>query len=483
MGKGKKLLILFLVVAVLVGGYFAARHFLADKDDDEQSVGTESIPLQVMKAEDIRQIEYLFGDEKITLVKQGDTWKLSGDPAFPVDQAIAGAMASDSADLSALRLVSEKAEDFAEYGLSEPDTAYLFTLQDGTQVTYFLGNYNNFGGAYYMNVAGTDQIYLIAGDYVETFDHGLSDLADVPEMDKVTTEDVHGLSITLDGKTTKIFQSADGLPTVYSDKFTWFFDEKTPADSVAAHDLVGKAVSFTGSGCASYKADAAQLTAFGFDEPLLTAVFDYTVSEEIDTGKKDEDDQPIMQTKTHEETLTLFVGGKAKDGSCYAKTDRSDVVYLLAPDYLQTLTDFDYASLRVADVCAVQSTDVVSMDVSIDGKASTITVTNSKPDTGSDEIVYALDDKQITPTKFNDFFTSVQTMMAEDYTTQEMSMDDAPIVIVYHTSRKGFETMTLRLKPADGSFYVADLNGDGGKLVNKRAVEKLIRTFEALGES
>ena len=43
--------------------------------------------------------------------------------------------------------------------------------------------------------------------------------------------------------------------------------------------------------------------------------------------------------------------------------------------------------------------------------------------------------------------------------------------------------MTLRLKPADGSFYVADLNGDGGKLVNKRAVEKLIRTFEALGES
>lgn len=482
MNKGKKLLILFLVLAVLVGGLFVVRYFLPD-DTADVVIGTEPVAVQAMKAEDIRQIEYLFGDEKITLVKQGDTWKLSDDPAFPVDQAIAGAMASDSADLSALRLVSEKAEDFAEYGLSEPDTAYLFTLQDGTQVTYFLGNYNNFGGTYYMNVAGTNQIYLIAGDFAETFDHGLSDLADVPEMDKVTTEDVHGLSITLDGKTTKIFQSADGLPTVYSDKFTWFFDEKTPADSVAAHDLVGKAVSFSGNGCASYKADAAQLSSFGFDEPLLTAVFDYTVSEEIDTGKKDEDDRPITQTKTHEETLTLLVGGKAKDGSSYAKTDRSDTVYLLAPDYLQTLTDFDYASLHVADVCAVQSTDVVSMDVSIDGKTSTITVTKNKSDSGADEIVYALDGKQITPSKFNDFFTSVQTMMAEDYMTQETPMDDAPIVIVYHTSRKGFETMTLRLKPADGSFYVADLNGEGGKLVNKRAVEKLIRTFEALGES
>ena len=481
MSKGKKLLILVLVLAVLVGGYFAVRHFFADEDEDE-TIGTETVPVQAMTADEVQQIEYLYGNEKITLVKQGDTWKLADDPQFPVDQAFAGAMASDSAELSALRLVSENADNFAEYGLAEPETAYLFTLTDGSQVTYFIGNYNSFGGAYYMNVAGTDRIYLIAGDYLETFDHGLDDLADVPDMEKLSTEEVYGLTLTIDGQTTKLVQHADGLATVYSDKFTWFFDEKTPADSVAAHDLVGKAVNFSGDGCASYKADADQLESFGLTEPALTARFEYTVSEEIDTGKTDEDDQPITETKTHDETLTLLVGGKSSDGRSYAKTDRSDTVYLISPDYLQAMTDFDYLTLRVGDVCAIQSTDVQSMDVTIDGKKSTITIDRSESDSG-DSIVYKLDGKQISPSKFNDFFTSIQTMMAEDYTTQAISMDDAPIVITYHTTRKGFETMTLRLKPADGSFYVSDLNGDGGKLVNKRAVEKLFRTFEAIGEN
>ena len=482
MAKGKKLLILVLVLAVLVGGYFAAHHFFGDQSEEE-SDAIDPVPVQAMQTDDVSRIEYLHGDEKIALVKEGDTWKLSDDPDFPVDQTLAEAMASDSAELSALRIVSEDRDDFAEYGLAEPETAYVFKLKDGKQVTYFIGNYNNFGGAYYMNVADDDRIYLIAGDYLETFDHGLADLADVPGMDQVTTEDVHGLTMTLDGKTTRLFSEPDGLPTVYSDKFTWFFDEKTPADSVGAHDLVGKTVDFSAEGCASYKADAAQLEAFGLTDPALTAKFEYTVSEEVDNGEVDEDDQPITETKTHEETLTLLVGGASKDGRLYAKTDRSETVYLLSPDYLQTLRDFDESSLRVGDICAIQTTDVQSIDVTINGKTSKLTVTSEKTDSEADDLVYKLDGKQISPSRFNDFFTSIQTMTSEGDADKTVQTEDAPIVVTYHLTRKGFETMTLRLKPVDSSFYVSDLNGDAGKLVNKRAVEKLIRTFEALGES
>ena len=52
--------------------------------------------------------------------------------------------------------------------------------------------------------------------------------------------------------------------------------------------------------------------------------------------------------------------------------------------------------------------------------------------------------------------------------------------MTFHTTRKGFETMTLRLKPFDKDFYVSQFNGTYGLLINKRDAEKIMHTFEAL---
>lgn len=483
MGKGKKLLLLVLAVAFLTGGYFAVKHFLADDKQDMSDTHEEAIPVNAMQVDDIQQIEYLFGDEKIVLVREQDKWSLVHDPEFPVKQTLAQAMASLSASLSAVRLVSDNPDDFAEYGLSEPETAYLFTLHDGTKVTYFLGNYNSFGSTYYMNVAGTNQIYLISDEYLQAFDHGLSDLADVAAMPEVSTDQVHDLTMTLDGKTTRVFKNNDGQPTVYSDKFTWFFDEQTPADSVAARYLVGAVSAFVSGGCASYKSDADTLEAFGLTDPVLTAELEYTVTEEKDTGEFDENDEPITETVSEEQTLTLLVGGAYKDGRLCAKTDHSDTVYLIQPDYLQDLRDFNYDDLQVSDICAVQTTDVQSMDVTINGKTSSIRITREQNGADTEKIVYQLDGKQISPSRFNEFFSCIQTMQSEGTADQTVQMDDAPITVVYHTSRNGFETITLCLKPFDANFYVSELDDDYGKLVNKRDVENLINVFNLIGES
>ena len=473
MSKGKKLLVLVLVVAVLIAGYFVMQHFLKD-DETPAETETQSVPVGAMHADDVTGIAYVCGDETIELEKNENTWYLKSDHAFPVKQAYADTMAAEAADLEAVRLVSESADDFAEYGLREPETAYVFTLSDGRQVTYYLGNYNNVGGMYYMNVAGTEKIYLISGEFLDHFGYALRDLADVPEMPTVSTQDVRGLTLTLDGETTHIFNAPDGLKTVYSDIFTWFLDEKTPADATAAQDLAGKAASFTSNGCASYKADEAALASFGLDAPVLTAKIDYTVSERIQTDRTDDDGEPIYETVSHDEKLTLTVGSAAKDGSLYAMTDASDAVYLIGADYLQALRDFDRTSLRSKRVCAVQSTDVVTMDVSIGGKTSEITVERKD----ADSAVYKLNGKEIPADLFNDFYAAIQSLTAEAFTDKEASVADAPIVVTFHTSRSGFETVTLRLAPFDQNFYT-----DGsGALVNKRDAEKIIKTFESIGE-
>ncbi len=481
MGKGKKLLILLLVVALLVGGYFAAKHFLSDEVADDET-DPASVPIGAMQTDDVAGILYVCGDESIELEKSGDTWYLKSDHDFPVKQAYADTMAADAANLEALRLVSENKADFAEYGLDAPETAYVFMLTDGSQTTYYLGNYNSFGGTYYFNVAGSEKIYLISGDFLDDFAYDLSDLADVPQLQTVSTQDIVDLTLTMDGETTHVLYKADGLKSVYSDMFTWFLSSTEPADANAARDLVGEAASFASNGCASYKADDAALASFGLDAPVLTATFVYTVSEQKDTGETDENGDAVTETVTHEETMTLLVGSAAKDGSLYAKTDASDVVYLIGADYLQSLRDFDLSSLRDKRLCAVQSTDVESMDVTIGGKASIVTVTRGKTDSDSETVAYKLDGAEIDTEKFNDFYAAIQSVYAEGFADKTVSMDDAPIAVTFHTSRKGFETVTLRLAPYDQNFYVAERDDSYGALINKRDAEKIVKTFELIGE-
>jgi hypothetical protein len=478
MGKGKKLLILLAVVALLAGGYFAAKHFLFDDEAEKTDSESETVPVGALQADEVAGILYVCGDETIELRKDGDTWRLKSDGGFPVKQAYADTMASEAANLEAQRLVSENADDFAQYGLDAPETAFVFTKTDGTQVTFYIGSYNNFGGTYYMNVAGTEKIYLISGEFLDAFDHPLRDLADVEALQTVSTQDVRDLTLTLDGETTRVFHAEDGLKTVYTDMFTWFSDERTPVDAAVAQDFIGKAVSFTQSGCADYKADDEELAQYGLDEPVLTAKIEYTVSERKETGETDEDGEAVTETLTHDESMTLLVGGAAKDGSLYAKTDASDVVYLLDAEYLKTLRDFDLKTLRNMRLCAVQSTDVRSMDVTIEGDSATVTIERTKSDDDKQTAVYKVDGTQITAEEFNEFYASIQSIYAEDFTDKEVSVKDAPIAVTFHTTRAGFETITLRLAPYDRNFYVSQ----DGALVNIRDAEKIIRTFETIRE-
>lgn len=479
MGKGKKLLILLLVAALIVGGYFAAQHFMnKDTADTSEENETPSVPIRAMQTDDVTGVLYVCGDDTIELVRENEKWFLQSDRNFPVKQAYADTMAADAANLNALRLISESADDFEEYGLKTPDTAYVFTLTDGSQVTYYIGNYNSFGGTYYLNVAGTEKIYLVSGDFIDDFGHDLHELADVEEMKTVPTEEIHGLTLTLDGAATRLIHDENGLKTVYSDIFTWFLDEQTPADAAAALDLAGKAASFTENGCADYKADAQALASFGLDAPALTAVFEYIESEEKETGETDDDGEPVTETVTHEETMTLSVGGASGDGSLYAKTDTSDVVYLIDAEYLQTLREFDMESLRNKRVCAVKSTDIESMNVTIGGKTSTITCTRNKTESGESEVTYLLDGKQISADRFETFFASVQSVNAEAFADANTRTQEPEILVTFHLSRTGFETVTLRLTPYNQNFYM----DDNGALVNKRDAEKIIKTFESIGE-
>ncbi len=480
MRKGKKLIIFILLIALLVGVYFAVSKFLGEDTGDTDHKKEEIIEIGTMNPDEIALIQYVFDDESIAFVRDADSWHLSTDKDFPLDQSAVSGIISEVTSLKASRFVSDKKEDFSEYGLSEPSSEVVFELTDGSEITYRIGNFNSFSDSYYFNIRGDEKIYLVSAEFVELFNKGYEDLADVEALTTVSTEEVNTVNFVLDGKKNVIFNEPDGLSTVYTDSYTWFSDSVTPIDSDAAQKLAGLSVAYTESGCADYSADSNELAAFGFDNPTLSITVDYTVTEEIDTGETDENDLPVTETKVSEKVLSLTVGGQREDGRYYAKEAKKDVVYLIEADYIDNLREFDYKSLRYRDVCLISAEEIDSMTVTANGKTSVINITHSVGDDGIARADYTLDGKLMTATDFYSVYSSIQSIVSEGITDEKVTETKADITVVYKLNRDGFSEMTLKFIPFDRSFYAVDFNGRCDILVNKRDVEKIAEAVNGL---
>ena len=206
----------------------------------------------------------------------------------------------------------------------------------------------------------------------------------------------------------------------------------------------------------------------------------YTTTEDEETGELDESGNEITKAVTKNGTVKLIIGVEATEGvTYYAKFDGSDVVYLIDYSYIDTLDTLDIDSLRPMDVCLIDMDTVDSIDVTVDGKTHKIVIARSKDKSGNDKVDYTLDDKTITASDYDDFFSAVQSMLAES-TTDKAVEGEPTVKIIYHRNTETFKDMTLSFTPFDSSFYLVTLNGESRLLANKLDVEKAINAFNAI---
>ena len=481
MSKGKKLVLMLLLILVFIVAYFAVTHFLSEDDSvPPAETSDESILIDALRADDVEKIHYIYGEEDITLSKREGTWFLEGDDKFPVNQVSASELATSAENLMALRLISDTSDCFADYGLAQPSVAYVYTLKDAKTVTFFIGDYNNFSDSYYLNVQGEEKVYLVPASFVALFEKGRTDLADVEPLSEISTEQVRGVKWSLDSVLSEIFMSDEGLETVYTDSYTWFTDEVTPIDTDKATELAGLLVSFKQSGCADYSAGQDELSSYGFDEPVFSATIDYVVSTEVETGELDVNELPKTETKNTDMTLSIIVGGQHNDGRYYLKCLDSDIVYLIDPEYIDNIRSFDLMTLRYSDVCLIDVEEINSMEISYGGKTRLIQISHGKDESGNPTAEYTLDGQVLTAVDFYNIYSSVQSIVSEGITDKSVTESEAYITINFKLSREGFADMTLRFIPFDRSFYVVDFNGRCDILVNKRDVENIATSLDNL---
>lgn len=267
MKRGKKLLLLTLVLVVVAGAALAALKFMPDEEVEE----TESISVLTLDAESITGLAWSYGDESLSFVCDGSVWSYSEDADFPLDTSYMSAMTSAVSDISAEKVI-EEASDLAEYGLDEPVCSITVTAE--AETTIDIGDETSLDGLRYVSI-GDGNVYLVSSDLLTNFSYGLYDLVakeTLPGMSELVSFSVERASGTL------VIDYLEGSDLAYTDRYTYFAEDGDgwlSLDSELAENFVSQITGLTWGDCVDYKADLKTLGNYGLDSPAVTVTVNY----------------------------------------------------------------------------------------------------------------------------------------------------------------------------------------------------------------
>ena len=209
-GKGLKIVIAALVVALVVGGFLYSRR-AADEDAALQASVTPA-PSQDLRVKLIDKTMPDFDRVTVTL-DSGESYTLKvtaalnesgqvtsldegadspyqvvGRPEFALNPTRLTSLVRYATTLSASRLVAEDVTDFSEYGLDKPAVRVEFRYKDNSSVKLAFGSpvptTNN--AFYYLTVEGTGKVYMGYSGQYNLFHSTLNSLHAVPENTTIT---------------------------------------------------------------------------------------------------------------------------------------------------------------------------------------------------------------------------------------------------------------------------------------------------------
>lgn len=180
----RQFILLVIVLAALVGGYFALRFYNEKKASEPQTDDTEYL-LQ-LGDDSIIRITYDYQDVEYTFVKEEDTWLYEADKTLNINQNVLDTMASRLEAVEKLAQV-DGVTDFSQYGLDEPQKTITFETATESH-TFIAGDYNDLSGFVYICESGTDVVYGVPNVTVSAFNKDLESLIEEEEEEESVSD-------------------------------------------------------------------------------------------------------------------------------------------------------------------------------------------------------------------------------------------------------------------------------------------------------
>lgn len=177
MGRYRTSLILLVILAALAGVVY----FLQLRSGSSSSPEEEAKQILKVQEKDVTALSVTSGDKRVEIARQDDKWVLKEPSGKEADQARIDVMVSRVADLRASRVVVDKADNLATYGLDKPSVTLRIVTKDQTYEV-LLGQQNPDKSGYYARLGQGDKVYLISSYLVED----VKRLAEEPPIAKPT---------------------------------------------------------------------------------------------------------------------------------------------------------------------------------------------------------------------------------------------------------------------------------------------------------
>ncbi|MBO4413507.1 MAG: DUF4340 domain-containing protein, partial [Clostridia bacterium] len=173
----KKLIIPAVILVAAIAVLLIAKGIAKREEQNtpEDTGASEPISLVEFSSDIVSRVSYVSEKGEVSVDKDGDSYYLTSDRAFPLDQTVGASLVSDALGLKAKGSISPTGTT-EEYGLENPSKSVVITLKNGGKTTVAIGDFNPYSDVWYARIDGGGAIYLLETDITECFEMSLDDM-------------------------------------------------------------------------------------------------------------------------------------------------------------------------------------------------------------------------------------------------------------------------------------------------------------------
>ncbi len=183
MKKGQiiTLVVLVIVLAACIGGYFISKQYFADKEKQEEAAKTKTV-LKIDTSK-VSGVAYSYNGKTYTIGKTNNIWTNVDDAKMKLNQTEVGNMISTLKSIGATTII-KKPKDISQYGFTKikngvkPQTQEIYVKTDNEKYyDIFVGAPNPYNqSSYYVMIKGDDNVYLVDSGVTTEFQKTLNEL-------------------------------------------------------------------------------------------------------------------------------------------------------------------------------------------------------------------------------------------------------------------------------------------------------------------
>lgn len=488
-GKKKQMLTLILAVLCLIGagiGYLFSARYAKQKEEQEaaEAQADDSIELYSYDEDSIAEITFKNTDTEMTLVCEDGTWYKKDDRKFPVDQEIAGTMASQVSTIISDKLVAQDCENLEDYGLDAPALTIAFTITDGSQVTLMLGDESTAAGGYYAYTSLSDTVYVFTSSVFTSYDYTEKELIEIEDTPSITADYVTQLSVKSKDGTQDFRAVYDEENAVSKDIYSWDikkpFKETVAGDVYALSELFGNYTALEYVQCEDYTGRHDKK--YGLNKPSWVIDVDYyTVQQDVDSDGEDVEAEEIHIPHAYQ----LSVGKKDSSGEYYyVKPADSERVYTMDAAMVENMVQIDAMSCIYANIYIGTVYSLNEIDMDVKGKSYHMELTRTETETEKEEgadsetetnFSASINGKEVDEEAFRKAYGAAGTLSYNGVIDESVKADDTPYCTVAMHEEK--RDVTISFLPYDEKSYRVNVDGTQLFLTDKAAAEDFVEGF------